>query len=387
MLTAREKIALLSGKDVGQTVPIERLGIPSLVMSDGPHGVRASDDGTGRRTGPTTCFPTGIALAATWNPELIERVGAALGEETRAMGCDILLGPCINIVRTPPAGRNFETYAEDPYLAGRIGVAWVRGLQSRGAGASVKHFACNNHEIERFRNNIIVDERTLREIYLPAFEAVVKEARPWTVMCSYNRFNGAYASQNHRLLTEILKQEWGFDGLVVSDWGANHTIFESVQAGLDLEMPGPTRYYGNLLADAVRLWQIGQAAVDEAARRILRIVLRSGKMDEEADRPAGSVNTPAHQALAREVAAEAITLLKNDGRVLPLTEADIRSIAVMGRTPQPRCSAAAAAPSSSRPTALARWKGCKPAPATRSESNTSRAATTLWNRPCCRSNG
>ncbi len=329
-LTVREKVSLLSGKDPWQTVPIERLGIPSLVMTDGPHGVRAADDGTGRPTGPTTAFPTGISFAATWNPDLVERVGAALGEETVAMGCDILLGPCINMVRTPLGGRNFETYAEDPYLAGRIGVAWVRGLQSRGAGASVKHYAANNHEIERFRNNIVVDERTLHEIYLPAFETIVKEAQPWTVMCVYNRLNGAYGSQNHHLLTGILKEEWGFDGLVVSDWGANHTTVESVVGGLDLEMPGPARYFGNLLVDAVRIWQIDEALVDAAARRILRIVLRSGKMDGGAGRPAGAVNTPEHQAVARQVAEEAITLLKNDGALLPLGAGPIRSIAVIG---------------------------------------------------------
>ncbi len=329
-LTLKEKVALLSGKDLWNTVPIERLGIPSIVMTDGPHGVRAGNPETGRIMGPATSFPTGVSMASSWNPELIERVGAALGEETRGLGCDILLGPCVNIVRVPLAGRNFESYSEDPYLAGRIGVAWVKGLQSRQVGASLKHFACNNQEIERFRGSSEIDERTLREIYLAAFETIVKEAHPWTVMCSYNRLNGVYASQNNHLLNEILKEEWGFDGAVVSDWGANHTTTESVQGGLDIEMPGPAKYYGKLLVEAVRNWQIDEAAVDNAARRILRTILRSGKLDDPANLQRGAVNTPEHQALARELAEESITLLKNDNKVLPLHRDKIKSIAVIG---------------------------------------------------------
>ena len=197
-MTLREKVSLLSGKDIWHTVPVERLGIPSLVMTDGSHGVRTNPMWEGRLASPATTFPTGVALASSWNPELIERVGVVLGKETRALGCDVLLGPCVNIVRTPLAGRNFETYSEDPYLAGRIGVAFVRGVQSWNVGTSLKHYACNNQEFERMRGNSVVDERTLREIYLPAFEAVVKEAQPWTVMCAYNRINGVYASQHGR---------------------------------------------------------------------------------------------------------------------------------------------------------------------------------------------
>jgi len=183
-LTLKEKVALLSGRDIWRTVPIERLGIPSITMTDGPHGVRASRREAGRPVGPTTAFPTGVSMASTWNPDLIEKAAAALGEETRGMGCEVLLGPCVNIVRHPLAGRNFEAYSEDPYLAGRIGTAWVKGVQSQGVGASLKHFACNNQEIERFRGNSVVDERTLRELYLSQFEGVVKDAKPWTVMCS-----------------------------------------------------------------------------------------------------------------------------------------------------------------------------------------------------------
>ena len=245
-LTLREKVSLLSGEDDWHTVAIPRLGIPALVMTDGPHGVRANRTGGKRIQGAATSFPTGVSMAASWNPALIERVGEALAEETRALGCDILLGPCVNIVRVPLAGRNFEAYAEDPYLAGRIGVAWVNGVQSKGVGASLKHYACNNQEFERHRGSSVVDERTLREIYLAQFEMVVKEANPWTVMCSYNRINGVYASENDYLLNQILKDEWGFEGVVVSDWGANHTTVESVAGGLDIEMPGPARYYGRL---------------------------------------------------------------------------------------------------------------------------------------------
>jgi beta-glucosidase len=327
-MTLREKVALLSGADAWRTVPIERLGIPALTVSDGPHGVRANRVEAGRLSGLTTAFPTGVSMAASWNTELIERVGAALGKETHAMGCDVLLGPCVNIVRHPLAGRNFEAYSEDPYLAGRIGTAWVKGVQSEGVGASLKHFACNNQEIERGRGNSVVDERSLREIYLAQFEMVVKEADPWTVMCSYNRINGDYASQNHHLLKEILKGEWGYRGAVISDWGANHTIVDSVQNGLDLEMPGPAKYYGNLLAEAAQNWQIDESAVDDAARRMLRMIVRSGRMGGKV--AAGAANTPAHQGLARELAEEAITLLKNDGNLLPIIPGQVHTIAVIG---------------------------------------------------------
>jgi beta-glucosidase len=334
-LTLREKIALLSGRDSWSTMPIERPldgapdGIPALVMTDGPHGVRSNQPDAGRpAAGPTTAFPTGVAMASTWNAELVEQAARALGEETKAMGCDILLGPCVNIVRTPLAGRNFESYGEDPYLTGRIGAAYVKGVQSAGAGTSLKHYAANNQETERYRGSSEVDERTLRELYLPHFETVVKEAEPWTVMCAYNRINGVYASQHHTLLTEILKEEWAFPGVVVSDWTANHTITESVQGGLDLEMPGPAKYYGALLEDAVKVWQIEESTIDEAARRVLRMVIRSGKLD--GTDPKGSVNTPEHQALARQVAEEAMVLLKNQGGILPIRPEGARTVAIIG---------------------------------------------------------
>jgi beta-glucosidase len=327
-LTLPEKVALLSGLDIWRTVPIERVGLPAITMTDGPHGVRATRREAARPSGSTTAFPTGVSLASTWNPELIEKAAAAMAEETRAMGCDVLLGPCVNIVRHPLAGRNFEAYSEDPYLAGRIGIAWVKGLQSQGVGASLKHFACNNQEFERMRGNSVVDERTLREIYLAQFETVVKEAKPWTVMCAYNRINGTYASQHNYLLNDVLRGEWGFDGLVVSDWQATHTIFEAVQGGLDLEMPGPAKYFGRLLEDAVKHWQIEESTIDDAVRRVLKLIIRTGKLDGR--QSAGSVNTIEHQQLARDVAAEAMVLLKNDNAVLPIKPGTIETIAAIG---------------------------------------------------------
>ena len=322
-MTLTEKVSLLSGRDMWHTQAIERLGVRELMMSDGPHGVGGGE--------PTTGFPTGIAMGATWNPDLIRSVGVALGNETLANGKDVLLGPCVNIVRHPLAGRNFETYSEDPCLTGEIGVAWVEGLQSVGVGASLKHYACNNQETNRDRASSVVDERTLREIYLAHFETIVKRANPWTVMAAYNRVNGLYASECDHLLNGILKDEWGFDGVVVSDWGGNHTTVSSVRAGLDLEMPGPPKFFGSWLVEAVNNWQIPPEAVDEAARRLLRLLARAGKL-EDAPRAAGEANTPAHQQLARVVAEEAIVLLKNEGAMLPLAVEKLDTLAVIGPT-------------------------------------------------------
>ncbi|MDF1520343.1 MAG: glycoside hydrolase family 3 C-terminal domain-containing protein [Brevefilum sp.] len=328
-MTLPEKVALLSGKNNWATMPIERLNLSSIVVTDGPHGVRTGGQGSGRLVSKATAYPTGISMASTWNRELIRRVGIGLGEETRHLECHILLGPCVNIVRSPLGGRNFETYSEDPYLAGQIGIAYVKGLQSQGVGASVKHFAANNQEYERFRGNSVVDERTLREIYLPAFESIVKEGHPWTVMCSYNRVNGDYASENEILLRKILKEEWGFEGVVVSDWNAVHDIFKPIKAGLDLEMPGPARYFGEDLVAAVNNWQLDEKFVDEAAQRILRLLFWTGVIGE-ADYPEGSGDTKEHRALAREVAAESMVLLKNENQILPLDRKSIKKLAVIG---------------------------------------------------------
>jgi beta-glucosidase len=328
-MTLPEKVVLLSGKNNWSTASIERLNIPSIIVTDGPHGVRTGGHGSGRKVDNATAYPTGISMASSWNRDLMARVAVGIAEETRHLDCHILLGPCVNIIRMPLAGRNFETYSEDPYLAGQIGAAYVRGLQSRGIGASVKHFAANNQEIERFRGNSVVDERTLREIYLSAFETIVKEAHPWTVMCSYNRINGHYASENEHLLREILKEEWGFEGAVISDWNAVHDIYKPIASGLDLEMPGPARYFGEDLVAAVENWQLDEKYVDDAVRRMLRVLFWAGVMDN-VDHHEGSGDTPEHRALARDMAAESMVLLKNEKHLLPLQRETIKKLAVIG---------------------------------------------------------
>src|SRR6478752_4876568 len=240
-LTLEEKASLTSGASFWYTKPVERVGVPAIMVTDGPHGVRKQREG-GDHLGigdsvPATCFPPAVALGSTWDPQLLERVGNALGDEARAENVGVLLGPGINIKRSPLCGRNFEYLSEDPILSGRLGAALVDGLQSQGVGASLKHFAANNQETDRMRVSADVDERPLREIYLRGFQRVVQDAQPWTVMCSYNRINGVYASENRWLLTDVLREEWGFGGAVISDWGAVNDRVAALAAGLDLEMP------------------------------------------------------------------------------------------------------------------------------------------------------
>jgi beta-glucosidase len=249
-LAQPEKIQLMSGGSSFGTAALPRVGVPALRFADGPNGVRSNDDE------PATVFPTGVAVAATWNPDLAGKMGEAIGQEARALGVHVLLGPNVNMQRTPLAGRNFESYSEDPYLAGRIGTGFVRGVQSQGVGTSPKHFVGNEQELERLRSSSNMDERTLREIYLRPFEMIVREAKPWTVMAAYNRVNGTYMTENARLLRGVLKGEWGFDGVLMSDWGAVHTTAEAANGGTDLEMPGPARYYGAALSLALRNWNV-----------------------------------------------------------------------------------------------------------------------------------
>lgn len=328
-MSLKEKSALLSGKDNWSTIAIERLGIPPITTADGPHGVRRFNS---ERivTGTATYFPTGVSMASSWNPELIGKVSGAIAEETRALGFDIILGPCINIIRHPLAGRDFESFSEDPYLAGKIGVAYVDGVQKNNVGTSLKHYACNSQETERMRGNSVVDERTLREIYLSAFEMVVKESKPWTLMCSYNRINGKYASENHHLLTEILRDEWDFEGLVMSDWTATHSTVDALAAGLDLEMPGPEKHFGARAQDAVAEWKLDESIINRSAARMLELIMLSGKIMGDGFVSNASINTPEHQKLARDLAEESITLLKNSGGILPLNKNNINSIAVIG---------------------------------------------------------
>jgi len=328
-LTLEEKASLCLGSDFWHTAPVPRLGIPAIMVSDGPHGLRRTPD-DGRQTGfsgslPATCFPTAGALGSSWDPDLVRRVGRAIGVEARAQGVAVVLGPGINIKRSPLCGRNFEYFSEDPMLAGVLGAALVQGLQSRGVGASVKHFAANNQESDRLRVSADVDERTLREIYLPAFERVVTDARPWTVMCAYNRVNGVFASQSRWLLTEVLRDEWGFDGLVVSDWGAVHDRVSALAAGLDLEMPPKRGVSDAAIVAAVSDGSLGEDLLDHAVLRVLQLVDKASKVPA-----AAGFDVAAHHALARAAAAECAVLLRNDDGILPLSPTAGDVIAVVG---------------------------------------------------------
>ncbi len=325
-MTLEEKAALCTGATAWTTTPVERLGIPELISSDGPHGVRRVTDVTTMATEslPATCFPTASCLASTWDVDLISKMGEALGEECVALNVGVILGPGVNMKRSPLGGRNFEYFSEDPYLAGELAVGYINGLQSKGVGASLKHYAANNQEFQRFSINAKVDERTLREIYLPAFEKAVKQAQPWTVMCSYNKVNGTFASEHHYLLTEILKEEWGFEGLVFSDWGAVRDRVAGLQAGLDLEMPGPQARRVQAVVDAVRSGELDEAKLDESVRRILRIAFMAAETPKS-----GGFNVEAHHQLAAKIAAEGMVLLKNNG-LLPLKAH--KQIAVIGRS-------------------------------------------------------
>jgi len=327
-MTLEEKAALCTGASPWTTTPVERLGIPEMTVSDGPHGVRRLPDVNDIATEsyPATCFPTASCLAATWDVDLIHQMGQALAEECIALDVDVILGPGANMKRSPLGGRNFEYFSEDPYLAGQMAASFINGVQSKGVGTSLKHFAANNQEFQRFSINAEVDERSLREIYLPAFEMAVKQAQPWTVMCSYNKLNGTFASEHHYLLSEILKDEWGFEGLVVSDWGAVRDRVAALQGGLDWEMPGPQERRVKALIEAVRCGELDQALLDQAVRRILRIVFKAKETPK-----GGSFDVGAHHALARQIAAEGMVLLKNNG-LLPLK--GVQQIAVIGRSAQ-----------------------------------------------------
>ncbi len=324
-MTLEEKAALCTGATAWSTTPIDRLGVPEMYVTDGPHGVRRAAEANTliSQSLPATCFPTASCLASTWDVDLIREMGQALGEECLALKVDVLLGPGNNMKRTPLCGRNFEYFSEDPYLSGQMASSLINGVQSKGVGTSLKHFAVNNQEYERFRINAEVDERTLREIYLPAFEMAVKQAQPWTVMCAYNKLNGTYCSEHYELLVDILKDEWGFEGPVVSDWGAVHDRVAALRGGLDLEMPGPKDRRVKAVIDAVRDGELDEAVLNEAVRRILRIVFKAAETPK-----GGTFDVDAHHALARRIAAEGMVLLKNNGR-LPLKNP--QHIAVIGR--------------------------------------------------------
>ncbi len=329
-LTLEEKALLLSGKDFWHTQELERLGVPSLMMTDGPHGLR-KQCGEGDHLGigqsvPATCFPTAATTACAFDEGLLEEIGAALGEECRKEDVAVLLGPAMNIKRNPLCGRNFEYFSEDPHLTGRLGAAYVKGLQSKGVGASLKHFAANSQEKRRNWQNSVVDMRALREIYLRAFETVVREAEPWTMMTAYNRLNGSFCSENRWLMEETARGEWGFDGLFVTDWGAMSDVTASFRNGLNLEMPGTCKGTDKELVAAVREGRMTEEELDRALFRVLELAEKW----EKARREPWECHMEAHLALAERAAEESAVLLKNDG-VLPLKKGKLLVIGELAR--------------------------------------------------------
>ena len=326
LMTLEEKATLLSGADAWHTEAVERLGVKQVMVSDGPHGLRTVRDEKNRpgEAIPAVCFPAACATTASFDPALVRRMGEALGDECQHEEVAVNLGPAINIKRSPLCGRNFEYMSEDPYLAGELAVALVQGIQSRNIGTSVKHFACNDQEHRRLGSDSVVDERTLREIYLPAFEAAAKRGKAWTFMCSYNRVNGTLASENRRLLTEILREDWGYEGLVMSDWGAVSDRPKGVEAGLDLEMPGSHGINTAEIVKAVREGRLDEKYVDICAERVVALSLKyhaTAKPDTPWDKEA-------HHRLAGELAAECMVLLKNEASVLPFSKTE--KVAVIG---------------------------------------------------------
>jgi len=312
-LTLEEKVALLSGQDKWSLPALPAIGLESIVMSDGPTGVKCDGSVPIR----SAMIPCGTALAASWNTDLVESIGSLLGETARANGVHVLLAPATNIIRSPLGGRNFEYYSEDPVLAGRITCAYVRGVQSERVATTVKHFVCNDTETHRFDGNVVVDEQTLREIHLLPFEMAVREEKAWAVMCSYNKLRGTYMSA-HPMLNDILRSDWGFDGVVVSDWGAVHDTRGSGLNGLDIEMPGPPKFWGGNLAAAVRSGQVPEARIDEKVLHILRLAQRTSALgDSSTDSPSTRDGSEV-SLLVRKAAVESFVLLKNESQTLPL---------------------------------------------------------------------
>ena len=321
-MTLEEKAGLCSGADFWHTKAVERLGIPATMVSDGPHGLRKQDE-AGDHLGVNdsiraVCFPAACATAASFDRALLQRMGEAIGDSCQHERLSVVLGPAVNIKRSPLCGRNFEYFSEDPFLTGEIAAAYIQGVQSRNVGTSIKHFAANNQEHRRMSSSSDVDERTLREIYFPGFEIPVKKARPWTVMCSYNRINGVYASQNPWLLTQVLRDEWGFDGYVMSDWGAVSDRVAGVAAGLDLEMPSSNGVNDKKIVEAVKNGALDEAKLDLACERILNIVYRY----VENAKPDTPWDMEAQHALSADIAAQCMVLLKNEGGILPLSRED-----------------------------------------------------------------
>jgi len=327
-MSLEDKVALCSGADFFSTRAFERYGIPSITMVDGPHGVRkqvvAADHLGINESLPSTSFPTASLMACSWDRELLREMGEAIGAEGLQAGVSIVLGPGVNIKRNPLCGRNFEYFSEDPYLAGEMASNWVQGLQNKGVGASLKHFAANNQETERMSSDSIVDERTLREIYLPAFEKAVKKAKPATVMCAYNKLNGVYCSDHRYLLREILRDEWGFAGVIVTDWGAMNDRLQAFDAGLDLEMPGNKGHFDGEISGAIRNGALSEERLNESVARLLDLIFTATQ-----NRQAGyRYDVEAHHQLARKMAASSAVLLKNEDEILPIQKS--QKIALIG---------------------------------------------------------
>ena len=339
-MTLEEKVGLLHGNSKFYVAGVERLGIPEWSLSDGPHGVRAEINRhdwayAGWTNDSASYFPTGTAFAAAWNPELAYRRGEVLGEEARWRKKDVLLGPGVNIIRSPLCGRNFEYMSEDPYMNSVLAVAYIKGLQSRDVACSVKHFAVNNQETNRTTVDVECSERALREIYLPAFKAAVQEGGALTVMAAYNKFRGEFCAENNYLVRKILRNEWGFDGVYVTDWGAAHSTVPSMEAGLDLEMGTlidkyDDWYYANPLIEAVKSGKVPMSLVDEKVGDVLRVMIKTNVLDPKKRFGPGSMNTKEHQQATYDAAAEAIVLLKNQNNLLPLDFSSIKSLAVIG---------------------------------------------------------
>ena len=326
-MTTEEKVAMVTGGDMWHTRGVERLGVPRLKVTDGPNGARG--DGLLGTGSSTACIPSGAALGATWDPSLVEELGELLGDEAVAKRAQVLLAPTINLHRSPKGGRNFECFSEDPILSGRLAAAFVRGVQSRGVATTAKHFVGNDSEFERNSIDTQVDERTLRELYLVPFEHAVKDGGSWGVMSAYNRLNGTFCADNHWLLTTVLREEWGFDGFVVTDWFGARSTVEMANAGLSLEMPGEGRWYGDLLTAAVNNGEVSVGALDRIAADVLGLMERTGALDHDDDFTETELDRPADRALVRRAAAAGSVLLRNDG-VLPLDPTGITKLAVIG---------------------------------------------------------
>jgi len=328
-LSLDEKIKLLSGKNFWELHAIESQGLKSIMLTDGPHGLRkqiTDSDHLGiSQSVPATCFPTASAMACSWNKDLIHQVGQALGDECRSEHVSVLLGPGINIKRHPLCGRNFEYFSEDPYLTGKMAASWIQGVQDKGVGTSLKHYALNNQESHRMTVDVIVDERTMRDLYLKGFEIAVKEAKPWTVMSSYNRINGIYGSEHPFLLQKILKDEWQHEGLVLTDWGANNDRVQGLIAGQELEMPGSHQLHDQRVKKAIKKGLISEELLNKRVSRILDLMIESNRVLEEKAQP---YNQEKHHQLAKEVAIESMVLLKNDNHILPLKKD--KTVALIG---------------------------------------------------------